>query len=38
LSTAFCLGIYLIIVVGVFGLTGPIKLAGKMVQDQLWRK
>jgi len=38
LSTGFCIGIYLIIVVGVFGLTGPIKVAGKMVQDRLWRK
>jgi PST family polysaccharide transporter len=38
LSTAFCICIYLIIVVGLFRLTGPIKVAGKVVQDQLRRK
>jgi len=37
LSTGFCISIYLIIVVGLFRLTGPIKVAGKVVQDQLWR-
>jgi O-antigen/teichoic acid export membrane protein len=38
LSTAFCICIYLIIVVGLFRLTEPIKVAGKVVQDQLRRK
>jgi O-antigen/teichoic acid export membrane protein len=38
LSTGFCISIYLIIVVGVFRLTEPIKVAGTVVQDQLWRK
>jgi PST family polysaccharide transporter len=37
LSTSFCISIYLIIVVGLFRLTEPIKVAGKVVQDQLWR-
>ncbi len=36
LSTGFCISIYLIIVVGLFRLTEPIKLAGTVVQDQLW--
>ena len=38
LSTGFCISIYLIIVVGLFRLTEPIKVAGTVVQDQLWRK
>src|SRR5712671_635000 len=38
LSTGFCIGIYLIIVVGLFRLTEPIKVAVAIVQDQLWRK
>jgi O-antigen/teichoic acid export membrane protein len=37
LSTGFCISIYLIIVVGLFRLTEPIKVAGKLVRDQLWR-
>ncbi len=37
LSTGFCISIYLIIVVGLFRLTGPIKVVGTVVQDQLWR-
>jgi hypothetical protein len=37
LSIAFCISIYLIIVVGLFRLTEPIKVAGKVVQDQLRR-
>jgi PST family polysaccharide transporter len=37
LSIAFCISIYLIIVVGLFRLTEPIKVAGKVVKDQLWR-
>ena len=36
LSTGFCISIYLIIVVGLFRLTDPIKVAGTVVQD-LWR-
>jgi hypothetical protein len=36
LSTGFCMTIYLIIVVGLFRLTGPIKVAVAIVQD-LWR-
>jgi PST family polysaccharide transporter len=36
LSTGFCISIYLIIVVGLFGLTEPIKVAGAVVQDR-WR-
>ena len=36
LSTGFCISIYLIIVVGLFRLTEPIKVAGTVVQD-LWR-
>jgi O-antigen/teichoic acid export membrane protein len=35
LSTGFCISIYLIIVVGLFRLTEPIKVAGTVVQD-LW--
>jgi PST family polysaccharide transporter len=38
LSTGFCMSIYLIIVVGLFRLTEPIKVAVAIVQDQLWRK
>ena len=38
LSTGFCISIYLIIVVGLFRLTEPIKVAVTIVQDQLWRK
>jgi O-antigen/teichoic acid export membrane protein len=38
LSAGFCISIYLIIVVGLFRLTEPIKVAGAIVQDQLWRK
>jgi PST family polysaccharide transporter len=37
LSTGFCISIYLLIVVGVFRLTEPIKVAGTIVKDQLWR-
>jgi PST family polysaccharide transporter len=37
LSAGFCACIYLIIVVGLFRLTAPIKVAGRIVQDQLWR-
>ena len=37
LSTGFCGCIYLIIVVGLFRLTEPIKVAGRVVQDQFWR-
>ncbi len=37
LSTGFCISIYLIIVVGLFRLTEPIKVAGAVVQDQLRR-
>jgi PST family polysaccharide transporter len=37
LSTGFCTGIYLIIAVGLFRLTEPIKVAGSVVQDRLWR-
>jgi PST family polysaccharide transporter len=36
LSTGFCIAIYLTIVVGLFRLTNPIKIAGTIVQDQLW--
>jgi PST family polysaccharide transporter len=36
LSTGFCISIYLIIVVGIFRLTEPIKVAGTVVQDR-WR-
>jgi PST family polysaccharide transporter len=37
LSTAFCIGTYLIIVVGLFRLTEPIKVAVRVVQDQISR-
>ncbi len=37
LSTGFCACIYLIIVVGLFRLTEPIRIAGRVVQDQFWR-
>jgi O-antigen/teichoic acid export membrane protein len=37
LSTSFCASIYLIIVVGLFRLTDPIKVASVVVLDQLWR-
>src|SRR5262245_21202210 len=33
LSIAFCISVYLIIVVGLFRLTEPIKVAGKVVYD-----
>jgi len=36
LSVGFCISIYLIIVVGLFRLTQPIKVAGAILQD-LWR-
>jgi PST family polysaccharide transporter len=35
LTAGFCTGIYLVIVVGVFRLTGPIKVAGSVIQDLL---
>jgi O-antigen/teichoic acid export membrane protein len=38
LSTSFCACLYLAIVVGLFRLTEPIKVARTVVQDQLWRK
>ena len=38
LSAGFCACSYLVIVVGLFRLTEPIKVAGKVVQDQFWRK
>ncbi len=37
-STVFCICIYLIIVVGLFRLTEPIKMARSIVQDQMSRK
>jgi PST family polysaccharide transporter len=37
LSTAFCICIYLSIVVGLFRLTEPIKVAAKLVQYRVWR-
>jgi PST family polysaccharide transporter len=37
LSTGFCAGIYLILVMGLFRLTEPIKVAGTVVLDRLWR-
>jgi O-antigen/teichoic acid export membrane protein len=37
LSTGFCACIYLVVVVGLFRLTGPIKVAAGVVQDQFWR-
>jgi PST family polysaccharide transporter len=37
LSIGFCISIYLSIVVGLFRFTEPIKVAGKVVQDQLSR-
>jgi O-antigen/teichoic acid export membrane protein len=37
LLTGFCAAIYLIIVVGLFRLVKPIKLAAKIMQDQLRR-
>src|SRR5262245_56156976 len=37
LSAGFCISVYLIIVVCLFQLTKPIKVAGTIVQDQLWR-
>jgi len=36
LLTGFCISIYLIIMVGLFRLTEPIKVAGAVVQDR-WR-
>jgi hypothetical protein len=35
LSGAFCTCLYLVIVVGLFRLTEPIKVAGAVVQDLL---
>jgi O-antigen/teichoic acid export membrane protein len=37
LSTGFCITIYLIIILGLFRLTEPIKVAATVVKDQLWR-
>jgi len=37
LSTGFCISVYLIMVVCLFRLTKPIKVAGTIVQDHLWR-
>jgi PST family polysaccharide transporter len=37
LSSSFCACMYLIIVVGLFRLTEPIKVGGKVLQDKLWR-
>jgi PST family polysaccharide transporter len=37
LSAGFCISIYLIIVVGLFRLVQPIKVAAKVVHDQLRR-
>jgi PST family polysaccharide transporter len=37
LSTGFCISIYLSIVVGLFRLTEPIKVARKVMEDQLGR-
>src|SRR6266478_2006929 len=37
LSTGFCISIYIIIVVGLFRLTEPIKVVGAAVPDRLWR-
>ncbi|HLK83022.1 MAG TPA: lipopolysaccharide biosynthesis protein [Xanthobacteraceae bacterium] len=38
LSAGFCACSYLVIVVGLFRMTEPIRIAGKVVQDQFWRK
>ena len=35
LSTGFCISIYLFIVVGLLRLTGPIIVAGRLMQDHL---
>jgi O-antigen/teichoic acid export membrane protein len=37
LSIGFCGAMYLIIVVGLFRVTEPIKVAARVVQDQFWR-
>jgi O-antigen/teichoic acid export membrane protein len=37
LSTGFCASIYLIIVVGLFRLTEPIKVAARIAKDQVWK-
>ena len=37
-STVFCVCIYLIIVVGLFRLTEPIKMARRIAQHQMSRK
>jgi O-antigen/teichoic acid export membrane protein len=37
LSTGFCCCIYLIVVVGLFRITEPIKVAVRVVHDQFWR-
>jgi O-antigen/teichoic acid export membrane protein len=38
LSAGFCICIYLVVVVGLFRLTEPIKLAGSVVQDLLRKR
>jgi len=38
LSTGFCISIYLIIVVGMFRLTEPIEVAGRIVQDLIGKR
>ena len=37
LSTGFCISIYLVIAVGLFRITEPIKVAATLVRDQLGR-
>jgi O-antigen/teichoic acid export membrane protein len=34
-STGFCISVYLVVVVGLFGFTKPIRVAGSVVQDLL---
>jgi O-antigen/teichoic acid export membrane protein len=36
-STCFCISLYLVIVVGLFRLTEPIRVAFTIVEDQLWK-
>jgi PST family polysaccharide transporter len=38
LSAGFCVCIYLGLVVGIFRVTEPIRVAGAVMQHQLWRK
>jgi O-antigen/teichoic acid export membrane protein len=38
LSTVFCICIYLAVVVGIFRITEPIRVAAAAVFDQLWRR